>query len=87
MKYAKNYHIAIFDCEGHDPWHTLRSTFAALTFSLFLDGLFESSDVPEGAEEEDNNVSLILDWTNLKKKPKRSSWKKDDHHYRAKAVV
>ena len=46
-----------------------------LTFRLFLDGLLESCDVPEGAEEQDDNVPLVLHRTNLKQEPQWSSWK------------
>ena len=38
---------------------------------LVLDGLFEGGDVPEGAEEEDHHVPLILDRRDVHQQPQR----------------
>ena len=38
---------------------------------LVLDGLFEGGDVPEGAEEQDHHVPLILDRRDVHQQPQR----------------
>ena len=38
---------------------------------LVLDGLFEGGDVPEGAEEHDHHVPLILDRRDVHQQPQR----------------
>ena len=41
---------------------------------LVLNRLFEGGDVPEGAEEEDHHVSLILDGGDVHQQPERGPW-------------
>ena len=40
-----------------------------LTLGVLLDGLFERGDVPEGAEEEHDDVALVLDGRDLQEEP------------------
>ena len=48
--------------------------FTANILRLVLNGLFEGGDVPEGAEEEDHHVSLILDGGDVHQQPERGPW-------------
>ena len=45
-----------------------------VTFAVFLDGLFEGSDVSKRAEEKNDDISLIFYRRNLQKKPQGSAW-------------
>ena len=40
-----------------------------ITFRIFLYRLLQGRDVPEGAEEEDDDVSLVLHRGDLKEQP------------------
>ena len=45
-----------------------------VTFAVFLDGLFEGSDVSKRAQEKNDDISLIFYRRNLQKKPQGSAW-------------
>ena len=45
-----------------------------VTFAVFLDGLFEGSDVSKRAKEKNDDISLIFYRRNLQKKPQGSAW-------------
>ena len=57
----------------HQP-HSAPQTFTANILGLVLNGLLEGGDVPEGAEEQDHHVSLILDGGDVHEQPQRSPW-------------
>ena len=44
-----------------------------VTFAVFLDGLFEGSDVSKRAQEKNDDISLIFYRRNLQKKPQGSA--------------
>lgn len=51
------------------------------TFGRFVfDWLLEGSDVTEGAEEEDDLVLLVPDWSNLHQEPDRRPCVEDTSH-------
>lgn len=51
-------------------------TFGRFVFNWLLEG----SDVTEGAEEEDDLVLLVPDWSNLHKEPDRRPCVEDTSH-------
>ena len=46
-----------------------RPLITANILRLVLNGLLEGGDVPEGAEEQDHHVPLILDWGDVHQQP------------------
>ena len=53
---------------------SLAPLITANILRLVLNGLLEGGDVPEGAEEQDHHVSLILDWGDVHQQPQWSPW-------------